>query len=320
MRICSSRKADQARLSIQHTIVSRIGGRRYTLSRVELLHKRQIILPPQPVTQRQTVHNTIYQTVVHLHQTTLQHIHRQIHAANYLRQDAFLFVLPQVVSQQVRQNTLDPSRPTRAARTLLHIFSRESAKRELRPFYSDVVRSVLREEQERYKSRPTKAISLIWNLFGQPNAFRTLTRFYLGAVEKLGTNYFPALNGPNALYLAAGVVMHSRVYKRYIHQFWTQESPQLPLRYTAREAPVLDDLMHLPVARRTILPSRETLERLVRSVDKGDSQAPLSSGGSPTPDQEMRLSEADFRALVRGVTTSLSRQARLESLQRGGIS
>ena len=29
MRICSSRKADQARLSIQHTIVSRIGGRRY---------------------------------------------------------------------------------------------------------------------------------------------------------------------------------------------------------------------------------------------------------------------------------------------------
>ena len=182
------------------------------------------------------------------------------------------------------------------------------------------MRSVLREEQERYKSRPTKAISLIWNLFGQPNEFRTLTRFYLGAVEKLGTNYFPALNGPNALYLAAGVVMHSRVYKRYIHQFWTQESPQLPLRYTAREAPVLDDLMHLPVARRTILPSRETLERLVRSVDKGDSQAPLSSGGSPTPDQEMRLSEADFRALVRGVTTSLSRQARLESLQRGGIS
>ncbi|WP_204466196.1 hypothetical protein, partial [Bifidobacterium pullorum] len=68
------------------------------------------------------------------------------------------------------------------------------------------MRSVLREEQERYKSRPTKAISLIWNLFGQPNAFRTLTRFYLGAVEKLGTNYFPALNGPNALYLAAGVV------------------------------------------------------------------------------------------------------------------
>lgn len=27
------------------------------------------------------------------------------------------------------------------------------------------------------------------------NAFRSLTRFYLGAVEKLGNNYFPALSG-----------------------------------------------------------------------------------------------------------------------------
>lgn len=306
-------------LSGRRPIRPRVGSHRYTLSRLELLYKRLALPPPPPVIPRQNVHNTIYQTVVHLHQTTLQHIHRQIHAASYLRQDAFLLVLPQLAPQQVRQDGLDPSRPTRAAHTLLRIFSRESAKRELRPFYSDVVRSVLREEQERYKSRPTKAISLIWHLFGQQNAFRTLTRFYLGAVEKLGTNYFPALNGPNALYLAAGVVMHSRVYQRYIHQFWTQESQYLPLRYTAREAPVLDDLMHLTVARRAILPSRETLERMVRSVDRGDQQAPATEPISTPASHEVRLSEADFRALVRGVTNSLGRQARLESLQRGGL-
>lgn len=318
MSSCTPNSFRYKRLSVQRPFQTWVSAHRYSLSRLELIHKRPALLPPPPATPRQTVHNTVYQTVIHLHQTTLQRIHRQIHASSYLRQDAFLFVLPQAAPQQARHDGLDPSRPTRAARTLLHIFSRESAKRELRPFYSDVVRSVLREEQERYKSRPTKAISLIWNLFGQHNAFRTLTRFYLGAVEKLGTNYFPALNGPNALYLAAGVVMHSRVYQRYIHQFWTQESQHIPLRYTTQESPVLDDLMHLPVARRTILPSRETLERMVRSVDKGESKPHIPATPNATSGREMRLSEADFRALVHGVTTTLSRQARLESLQRGG--
>ena len=263
---------------------------------------------------QQQIHNTIYQSVVHVHRTTLQHIRQQVHAASYLRQDAFLFVLPRLVAR-LPGDRLDPAQPTRAAHTLLRIFSKESAKREMRPFYSDVVRSVLREEQDRYKTKPTKAISLIWNLFGQHNAFRTLTRFYLGAVEKLGSNYFPALTGQNALYLAAGVLIHSRVYQRYIHQIWNQENRGLPLRYASKEVPLTEELMRLPVARRTFLPSREELERIVRASD----QEHTSAASPPQPTPEVRLSESDFRALVRGVTSSIGRQTRLESLRKGGM-
>lgn len=260
------------------------------------------------------IHNTIYQSIVHIHQTTLQHIRQQIHTASYLRQDAFLLVLPRAAAQP-RGERLDPAQPTRAAHTLLRIFSKESAKREMKPFYSDVVRGVLREEQDRYKSRPTKAISLIWHLFGQHQAFRTLTRFYLGAVEKLGSNYFPALSGHNAIYLAAGVLMHSRVYQRYIQQIWSQENRGIPLRYATRESSVTEELLRLPVARRTFLPSREDLERMVRSVNQ--EQPPAAAQPAPAP--EVHLSEPDFRALVRGVTSSIGRQARLESLRRGGM-
>lgn len=279
-----------------------------------LIQRRSQTAQPAPVTVPQEIHNTIYQSVVHVHRTTLQHIRQQIHAASYLRQDAFLFVLPRLAAYLPGER-LDPAQPTRAAHTLIRIFSKESAKREMRPFYSDVVRSVLREEQDRYKTKPTKAISLIWNLFGQHNAFRTLTRFYLGAVEKLGSNYFPALTGQNALYLAAGVLIHSRVYQRYIHQIWSQENRGLPLRYASKEVPLTEELMRLPVARRTFLPSREELERMVRVSDQ--EHTPAASPPQPTP--EVRLSESDFRALVRGVTNSIGRQTRLESLRKGGM-
>lgn len=279
---------------------------------MELIHRRLRPAPPPALPPRE-VHNTIYQSVIHLHQTTLQCIRQQIHTASYLRQDAFLFVLPQLAAQ-VRSDALDPAQPARVAHTLLRIFSKESAKREMRPFYGDVVRGVLREEQERYKSRPTKAISLIWNLFGQHNAFRTLTRFYLGAVEKLGSNYFPVLTGQNAIYLAAGVLIHSRVYQRYIRQIWSHENRGVPLRYISREAPITEELLRLPVARRTFLPTREELERIVRPSEP--EQPPAAE---PRPAPEMRLSESDFRALVRGVTSSIGRQTRLETLRRGGM-
>lgn len=281
---------------------------------MSLVQRRAQPIESRPSVTQQEIHNTIYQSVVHVHRTTLQHIRQQIHAASYLRQDAFLFVLPRLVAR-LPGDRLDPAQPTRAAHTLLRIFSKESAKREMRPFYSDVVRSVLREEQDRYKTKPTKAISLIWNLFGQHSAFRTLTRFYLGAVEKLGSNYFPALTGQNALYLAAGVLIHSRVYQRYIHQIWSQENRGLPLRYASKEVPLTEELMRLPVARRTFLPSREELERMVRASDQEHN--PAASPPQPTP--EVRLSESDFRALVRGVTSSIGRQTRLESLRKGGM-
>lgn len=314
--ICISQRHERSLCSAHSRERSALGRHSAQHRRLELVYRRsQPILPLQ---QRapQIIHNTVHQTVVHVHQTTLQHIRRQIHSASYLRQNAFLLVLPQPAAVRPHGDRLDPAQPTRAAHTLLRIFSKESARREMKPFYSDVVRGVLQEEQERYKSHPTKAISLIWNLFGQHQAFRTLTRFYLGAVEKLGSNYFPALSGPNSLYLAAGVLMHSRVYQRYIHQIWSQESHTIPLRYTVREGTVTEDLLRLSLAKRTFLPSREELERMVRASDQ--ERAPAAAVSEP-PAPEARLSESDFRALVRGVTNSIGRQTRLDALRRGGM-
>lgn len=310
-----SRRAEAHLFSVRRRRSSALGLHSVLYRRINLVHRRAQVVPPAPVKRAQVIHNTVYQTIVHVHQTTLQHIRRQINAASYLRQDAFLLVLPQPAAPR-RGDRLDPAQPTRAAHALLRIFSKESARREMRPFYSDVVRGVLQEEQERYKSRPTKAISLIWNLFGQHNAFRTLTRFYLGAVDKLGSNYFPALSGANSLYLAAGVLMHSQVYQRYIHQIWSQEAHALPFRYASREGAVTEDLLRLPVAKRTFLPSRDELERMVRSVDQDRANTAVSAA---TPAPEVRLSQSDFRALVRGVTNSIDRRTRLEALRKGGL-
>lgn len=312
MKIWRSSQCDFARRRARVSIVSRLGRIRYEPGDVSLIHQRVrpvVALPPR---ETKIVRNTVQKTVVHMHQTVLKQTFRQITAANYLRQDAFLLVLPRI--QPSRREPDYSSRPTKSAQMLMRIFSRESARRELRPFYSDVVRGVLKEEQERYKSRPTKAISLIWNLFGRPNAFRTLTRFYLGAVERLGSNYFPALNRPNTLYLAAGVLTHSRVYRRYIYHLWNRVDSGVPLRYAAHAGNVAEDLMHLPVAKRSLLPSKQVVERLLQGAEREqDQRVP-----APAPERGPQLSESQFRALVRGVADSLSRRSRLDSLQRGG--
>lgn len=262
--------------------------------------------PSRPVT---VVHTTVRQTVIQVcHTRNLQLFHRteQIQA---LRSEAFVLMV-----QPFRREPaagLDLSRPTFAAQRLLRVFSMESARRQLRPFYSSIVRSVLKEEQDRYRSRPAQAISLIWHLFGRQQAFRTLTRFYLSAVEKLGTNYYPALHGQNALYLAAGVVLHSQVYQRYLNKLWSRETPALEARYAHREQEMADDMVQLQVARR-ILPPREALEQIA------ETRAELPARRADVaPAREIRLTDADFRALVQGVSSSLGRRSRLNALRRG---
>lgn len=273
---------------------------------MNLIHRRVRPAAPPPPRETKIVHNTVHQTVVHIHQTVLNQ--SRVTTVRHLRQDAFLLLLPQIRPQPRGPDYL--SRPTRSAKLLVRIFSRESARRELRPFFSDLVRGVLKEEQERYRSRPTKSISLIWSLLGRPHAFRTLTRFYLSAVERL--NYVPALNGPNALYPATGVLAHSRIYRRYFYQLWNRSG--IALRYAVHTGGTAEDLARLPVARRGLLPSRQAVERLIR--ESGGGQARLAE--APVSEREPHLSEREFRALVRGVTAALSRQSRLESLRRGG--
>lgn len=265
-----------------------------------------------PKTRAPVVYQTVRQTVVNLYQVTHRHTLHKTNAIQSLRSEAVFLFLPPLPRRDDHVLEADPSRPARTAQRLIHIFSMVSAQRQLRPFYSSVVRSVLREEQDRYKSRPTQAISLIWNLFGRQQAFQTLTRFYLSAVEKLGSNYYPALHGQNALYLAAGVVLHSQIYQRYVHQLWSRERTDVPMRYAHHEQAVSDNLLKIQTARR-VLPPREPLEEMVRAE-----QQPRPAR-EPAQVQEVHLSEMDFRALVQGVASSLGRQAWLEALRKGGI-
>lgn len=245
-----------------------------------------------------------------LYQTIHQHILHQA-VAQYLRTDAFLLLFPPQLQRRGTELEADLARPTRTTQRLLHIFSMDSAQRLLRPFYSDVVRRVLGEEQERYRSRPGQAISLIWNLFGRQQAFRTLTHFYLSAVERLGSHYYPALQGQNALYLAAGVVLHSQLYRRYVRQLWRQEENVIPLQGVRYRQEVADRVLDLQMTRRTLLP-RKPLERMAQLQEREEPQQ------EPVRAQELHLSEADFRALVQGVALSLGRQTRIETLRRGG--
>lgn len=306
MNIWRSRQREFALRCTRAPIVSRFARIRRQAGDVNLIHRRmRPAAPPRP-RETKVVHNTVHQTVVHIHQTVLKQ--SRITAARYLRQDAFLLLLPQIQPRPREPDLL--SRPTRLAKMLVRVFSRESARRELRPFYSDVVRGVLKEEQERYRSRPTKAVSLIWSLFGRPHAFRTLTRFYLSAVERF--NCFPALNGPNVLYLATGVLTHSRLYRRYVYQMWNRSG--IAPRYAVHMGGTAEDLARLSVAGRGQPPSRQAVERLIQ--ESGGGQARQAE--APASEREPRLSEREFRALVRGVTAALSRQSRLESLRRGG--
>lgn len=306
MNIWRSRQREFALGCTRAPIVSRLARIRRQPGDVNLIHRRVRPAAAPPPRETKIIRNTVHQTVVHIHQTVLNQ--SRITMVRHLRRDAFLLLLPKIQPRPRKPDYL--SRPTRSAKMLVRIFSRESARRELQPFFSSVVRDVLKEEQERYRSRPTKAISLIWSLFGRPHAFRTLTRFYLSAVERL--NQYPTLNGPNALYLTTGALTYSRLYRRYVYQMWNRSG--IAPRYAVHTGGTAEDLAQLPVARRGFLPSRQAVERLVQ--ESGGGQARQAE--TPVSEREPRLSEREFRTLVRGVAAALSRQSRLESLQQGG--
>ena len=283
-------------------------GTSLSLIYLKTKQNRERTAKPVPSVVYQTVHQKVY----NLYQVNRHQVFHKTDEVQYLRTDAYLLLMPPALRRERMEWEGAEARPTRTAQRLIHLFSKDSAQKQLRPFYSDIVRSVLREEQNRYRSKPAQAISLIWNLFGRQQAFRTLTRFYMSAVEKLGTNYYPALHGQNALYLAAGVVMNSQVYRHYVRQLWSREGNPVPLRYAHHQQALTDDILKLQVARR-VLPPQEPLEEMVRS------QQTAQADPAPTRMQEVHLSESDFRALVQGVATSLGRQTHLETLRRGGI-
>lgn len=254
-----------------------------------------------------TQHTNVLKRNTYYHTTTVLQGAGKHLFMTVLRQNAFLMIPP----PHPVLHEPDQTRPTQNARLLLRVMTKESAQRELRPFYSDVVRSVLREEQARYRTRPTQAISLIWNLFGREHAFRTLTHFYFSALTKLGSGYYPALQGQNAFSLAAGLILHSRVYRQFMH---TEERIRTAARYMMRESEIPDELRQLPAAQRSA-PLREALKRLAGLEKQQRQEQPIEEPTVEPP----ALTQEDFRRLVRGVSRAIGRQAHREALRRGSL-
>jgi len=251
-----------------------------------------LVQPVQPPAPR-IIQNTVHQTVVHLHQTTHQHILNRLSAAGDGRGSATLLVR-QTVIQSPDGGAMDVSRPTLAARRMLRILSTESARQTLRPFYQQLFRELLIREREEYGGRPVRSLLLVRRMLGRRQTLTTLRRFYCQAAEKL-----------------EGSILHSLIYRRYARHIQQDGGVGLSLRYTGRELAVPEDLRRLPAARRAPL--------FPRPPECEPNRGPAERRAAPAAAAGLRLSAADFQALVRGVADALGRQGRLRSLRRGGM-
>lgn len=138
--------------------------------------RRASPLPPALVLRRErpstvkTVveRRTVQQTVVH------NHITQVVRGAACPRRDTALRLLPR--PEPEREEADDRSRPTLAAQRLVRLFSTESARRELRPFFYTVVQNVLDGERERERSHPQETVSLVFRMFGEKHLLQVLQR------------------------------------------------------------------------------------------------------------------------------------------------
>lgn len=183
------------------------------------------------------VYQTVRQTVVHLHQASHRH--------------SLIQVLP---SSPARPEGEDPSRPARAARRLARLLGAESARQALRPLFRDVLRTVLREERERWHSRPGQTLCVLWGLMGGRAG---------GAAPRLR------------------YALHERGERPELYPRPLPAPPPPAIRAEPEPPP--------PAERARALPA-----------------------------ERPRLSEGEFRALVRDVSAAIGRGARLGSLREGG--
>lgn len=133
---------------------SRAGRHGHGGTSQELIYRRtipltQTIRQPAP----QIIHNTVRQTVVHLHQTTHQHvINRFAAAGNGITE----LIVRQAPAHPRPEDSIDPSRPTLMANKLLRVLSTESAQKILQPFFYRIVQHFLEQEREVWRSRPSQ--------------------------------------------------------------------------------------------------------------------------------------------------------------------
>lgn len=238
------------------------------------------------------IQNTVHQTVVHLHQTTRQHVLNRLSAAGDGRGGATLAIQP------ADGGAMDGSRPALTARRMLRILSTESARRTLWPFYQELFQELLNREREKYRGRPEKSLLLVQSILDRHQMLTSLRRLYR-----------PPANKPD------GARVHMLVCQRYVRHIRQDGEADYFHRYASRQRMTPEDLRQLPAARRSPpLPHPHPHDR-ERSREPGErrTQAP------PVPASGLRLSDADFQLLVRGVAGALGRQSRLEALRRGGM-
>lgn len=271
-------------------------GRHSPAARFQELVYRNARPPAQPARPPapRIIQNTVHQTVVHLHQTTHQHILNRLSAARDGQGNTTLLV-KQTAARPMPDSGTDDSRPALAARRMLRVLSAESARQTLRPFYRNMLQELLEQEREEYRSKPAQSLLLVQTMLGRRQALTTLRRFYQQTVERLD-----------------GSVFHSLIYRKYVRHIRQEESGGLVRRYASRELAVPEDLRLLPAAKRLPpppppLPERET-----------DREPPAEPSRPAPPASGLRLSGGDFQMLVRGVADALDRQSRLNSLRRGG--
>lgn len=275
----------------------RAGRRRTGTHTQELVYRnmRPLVQPVQPPAPR-IVQNTVHQTVVHLHQTTHQHILNRLSAARDGQGNTMLLV-KQTALQPAPDSVMDESRPALAARRMLRILSAESARQALRPFYRNMFQELLEQEREAYHSKPAQSLLLVQRILGRHQMLTTLRRFYRQTTEQLD-----------------GSILHRIIYRRYVRHIQQEEEGSLLYRYASQERPVPEDLRSLPVAKRYSLPPQSP----PRPEPEPEPQTePRKS--VPAPAGGLALSNGDFQNLVRGVAAALNRQSRLDSMRRGGL-
>lgn len=276
--------------------LSRAGRHRQNARFQELVYRNtrplvQAVQPPAP----RIIQNTVHQTVIHLHQTTHQHIQNRLSAARDGQGNTMLLV-KQTAVPPAPDGAADESRPALAARKMLRILSTESARQMLRPFYRGMLQEFLAQEREEYRSKPAQSLLLVQSMLGRYQTLTALRRFYRKTTRELD-----------------GSLLHMLIHRSYIRHIRLDGGEGLVYRYARRELAVPEDLRSLPAAKRPAPPQPQPEQEAEHESRAGPQKtAPAPAGG-------LFPSDTDFQALVRGVADALGRQSRVESLRRGGM-
>lgn len=178
---------------------------------------------------------------------------------------------------------------------MLRVLSTESARQTLRPFYREMLQGLLEEKREEYRGRPAHSLLLVQTVLGRRRTLDALRRFYRHIVNHLDESS-----------------LQNMIFRRSVRHIWRDETGGLVHRYVRRELDVPEELCRLPEAKPVPSPMQPPEPEERREPEKRRPEPPPVEHG-------LRLTDRDFRVLVRGVADALGRQSRLESLRRGGM-